>query len=61
MQQQPPLGAETLKKIGLSLKTACKSLGVSAIAKAEPEGNWRVILYRVENGTPTASVSAFVQ
>ena len=61
MPDRPPLGADTLKKIGLRLKTARKSLGVSAIATAEAAGISRVTLHRVENGEPTVNVSAYVR
>ena len=58
---QARLGSETLKKIGLRLKTTRKSLGVSAIATAEAAGISRVTLHRVENGEPTLNISAYVR
>ena len=61
MLDQARLESETLKKIGLSLKTTRKSLGVSAIATAEAAGISRVTLHRVENGEPTVNVSAYVR
>ena len=61
MLDQARLESETLKKIGLSLKTTRKSLSVSAIATAEAAGISRVTLHRVENGEPTVNVSAYVR
>ena len=61
MLDQARLESETLKKIGLSLKTTRKSLGVSSIATAEAAGISRVTLHRVENGEPTVNVSAYVR
>ena len=61
MLNQARLGSETLKKIGLRLKTTRKSLGVSAIATADAAGISRVTLHRVENGESTVNVSAYVR